>query len=99
MFGDNSQKKIDSKITKRELKDLAIEHNLIHVDYDNKKKDGGKREREYSDQAGYMALNKNLIEPLLHWQFITESKIGSHHVVSLTDDGKHALTFLNADIS
>ena len=28
----------DGKITKRELKDLAIEHNLIHVDYDNKKK-------------------------------------------------------------
>ena len=30
---------------------------------------------EYSDQAGYMALNKDLIEPLLDWQFITEIKI------------------------
>ena len=45
-----------------------------------------------------MALNKNLIEPLLHWRFITENKVGSHHIVSLTDDGKHALTFLNDDV-
>ena len=89
----------DGKITKRELKDLAIEHNLIHVDYDNKKKNGAKGTKyEYSDQAGYMALNKNLIEPLLHWRFITENKVGSHHIVSLTDDGKHALTFLNGCI-
>jgi uncharacterized protein DUF6293 len=89
----------DGKITKRELKDLAIEHNLIHVDYDNKKKNGVKGTKyEYSDQAGYMALNKNLIEPLLHWRFITENKVGSHHIVSLTDDGKHALTFLNGCI-
>ena len=53
---------------------------------------------EYSDQAGYMALNKDLIEPLLDWQFITENKISSHHIVSLTEDGKHALTFLNDDV-
>ena len=95
---DIISKKTDSKITKRELKDLAIEHNLIYID-DNKKTIGGKkRVREYSDQAAYMTLNKNLIEPLLDWRFITESKIGSHHVVSLTDDGKHALKFLNVDI-
>lgn len=49
-------------------------------------------------RQGYMALNKNLIEPLLDWQFITEIKISSHHIVSLTEDGKHALTFLNDDI-
>ena len=95
---DIINKKTDGKITKRELKDLAIEHNLIYID-DNKKTIGGKkRVREYSDQAAYMTLNKNLIEPLLDWRFITESKIGSHHVVSLTDDGKHALKFLNVDI-
>jgi hypothetical protein len=94
-----NKKTNDGKITKRELKDLAIEHNLIHVDYNNKKKNGAKGARyEYSDQAGYMALNKNLIEPLLHWRFITENKVGSHHIVSLTDDGKHALIFLNGYI-
>ena len=96
---DIINKKTDGKITKRELKDLAIEHNLIHVDYDNKKKNGAKGTKyEYSDQAGYMALKKNLIEPLLQWRFITENKVGSHHIVSLTDDGKHALTFLNGCI-
>jgi hypothetical protein len=52
-----------------------------------------------SDQAGYMALNKNLIEPLVdRWKFITESKIGSHHIISLTEDGKHALKFLNTQV-
>lgn len=73
------------KITKRELKDLAIENNLIHVD----------DKKISSDQAAYMALNKNLIEPLLDWKFITESKVGSHHIISLTEDGIHALKFLN----
>jgi hypothetical protein len=73
------------KITKRELKDLAIENNLIHMD----------DKKISSDQAAYMALNKNLIEPLLDWKFITESKVGSHHIISLTEDGKHALKFLN----
>jgi uncharacterized protein DUF6293 len=53
---------------------------------------------EYSDQADYMALNKDLIEPLLDWQFITEIKISSRHIVSLTEDEKHALTFLNDDV-
>ncbi len=45
-----------------------------------------------------MALNKDLIEPLLDWQLITEIKISSHHIDSLTEDGKHALTFLNDDV-
>ena len=89
---DIINKRTDGKITKRELKDLAIEQDLIHID---DKRNVGQRATEYSDQAGYMALNKNLIEPLLDWRFITESKIGSHHIISLTDDGKHALKFLN----
>jgi len=53
---------------------------------------------EYSDQAGYVALNKDLIEPILDWQFITEIKISSHHIGSLKEDGKHALSFLNDDV-
>ena len=82
------------KVTKRDLKDLAIEHNLIHVD---DKKTSVKRSSGYTDQAAYMALNKNLIEPLLNWRFVTESKVGSHHTVSLTEDGRHALKFLNTE--
>jgi hypothetical protein len=42
------------------LKDLAIEHHVIHVDCD-KKKNGTKRAAyEYRDQTDYMELNKNL---------------------------------------
>jgi predicted transcriptional regulator len=47
-----------------------------------------------SDQAAYMSLNKNLIEPLMDWKFISVEKIGARHIVSLTDEGINALKFL-----
>ena len=78
------------KITKRELKDLALKNNIIYV---NKKQQNDKD--EYTEQGTYMALNKNLIEPLLDWNFITVDKIGSRHVISLTNEGRNALKFLN----
>jgi hypothetical protein len=80
----------DNKITKRELRDLALDRNLIYVG----KKDT-QDEEEHSDQAAYMALNKNLIEPLMDWKFIRVEKIGAHHIVSLTDEGVNALRFLH----
>jgi hypothetical protein len=80
----------DNKITKRELKDLALNKNLIQV---GKKDTQDKEERR--DQAAYMALNKNLIEPLMDWKFISVEKIGAHHIVSLTDEGTNALRFLH----
>jgi hypothetical protein len=80
----------DNKITKRELKDLALSNNLIQVG----KKDTQDRE-ERKDQAAYMALNKNLIEPLIDWKFIGVEKIGSRHIVSLTEEGINALRFLH----
>jgi hypothetical protein len=87
----------DGKITKHDLKDLAKERNLIHAA--EKKIPGNKRAKEkYSDQSDYMSLNKTLIEPLRNWRFINEAKIGTNHIISLTDEGKHALHFLSADI-
>jgi hypothetical protein len=68
-----------NKITKRELRDLVLNKNLIQV---GTKDTQDKEER--SDQAAYMALNKNLIEPLMDWKFISVEKIGSRHIVSLT---------------
>jgi hypothetical protein len=50
---------------------------------------------ERRDQAAYMALNKNLIEPLMEWKFISVEKMGAHHIVSLTDEGINALRFLH----
>ncbi|HZA69386.1 MAG TPA: hypothetical protein VE548_06775 [Nitrososphaeraceae archaeon] len=80
----------DNKIAKRELKDLALNKNLIQIG----KKESLDRE-ERSDQAAYMALNKNLIEPLMDWKFISVEKIGAHHIVSLTNEGINALRFLH----
>ena len=80
----------DNKITKRELKDLALNKNLIQV---GKKDTQDKEERR--DQAAYMALNKNLIEPLMEWKFISVEKVGSRHIVSLTVEGINALRFLH----
>ncbi|MFZ0515344.1 MAG: DUF6293 family protein [Candidatus Nitrosopolaris sp.] len=85
-------------VPKRELKDAAIESGLIQED--EKRITDRKRTKEhYSEQAAYMSLNKNLIEPLQkYWRFITETKVGTHHIISLTDEGKHALHFLSAGI-
>jgi hypothetical protein len=81
-----------NKITKRELKDLALNQNLIQVG----KKDTEDKEAR-REQAAYMALNKNLIEPLIEWKFISVEKIGSRHIVSLTDEGLNALRFLHGN--
>lgn len=78
------------RVSKKKLKDIAIENKLIHV----RSKDDSRGEEEYSEQAGFMALNKTLIEPLRSWRFITVEKVGSHHVVSLTNEGRDALRFL-----
>ncbi len=70
--------------------DIAIQNKQIH--------EASKEDNlgdEYSEQAGFMALNKTLIEPLQSWRFISVEKVGSHHVVSLTAEGKDALRFLN----
>ncbi|MFY9871180.1 MAG: DUF6293 family protein [Candidatus Nitrosopolaris sp.] len=60
---DIINRKADGNITKRELKDAAIEAGLIHVDEKRLTSIAMKKE-EYSDQAAYMSLNKNLIAPL-----------------------------------
>jgi hypothetical protein len=85
-------------IRKLELKDLAIKSGLIHLD--ENRVTGRKRTKDdYTDQAAYMSLSKNLIEPLKKsWRFITETKDGTHHIISLTEEGKHALHFLSADV-
>ena len=93
---DIINRKADGNITKRELKDAAIEADLIHVD-EKRLTSIARKKEEYSDQAAYMSLNKNLIVPLQNWRFITESKVATHHIISLTEDGKHALKFLGGD--
>jgi hypothetical protein len=73
-----------------EISEIANIRNLIYVG----KKDTQDRE-ERSDQAAYMALNKNLIDPLRDWRFISVEKIGARHIVSLTGEGISSLRFLH----
>lgn len=81
-----NQKGKGGKISKKELKDRALEQELIHVE----------EKSEHAEQAGYMSLNKNIIEPLLlKWKFISIEKLGSRHMISLTKDGQNALKFLH----
>jgi hypothetical protein len=97
---DLINRKSDGKrgVPKRELKDSAIESGLIQED-EKRISDRKRTKEQYSEQAAYMSLNKNLIEPLQkYWRFITETKIGTHHFISLTDEGKNALHFLSAGI-
>ena len=75
-------KQKNGKVTKKNLKDLALKKNLIHV--------GEKK----TETAAYMAL-KNLIEPLQNWNFIEIEKKGTSNIVSLSQEGKNALQFLN----
>jgi hypothetical protein len=76
------------RITKKDLRDKMLVSGLIHVE-----------ERKNIDQSAYMALNKNLIEPLLTWNFITIEKKGRSHVISITTDGENALRFLSNDLT
>ena len=53
----------NGKVFKKKLKDIVIQNKLIH---ERSKEDN--RSDEYSEQAGFMALNKTLIEPLQSWE-------------------------------
>jgi hypothetical protein len=77
----------NNTITKKELKDQVLEKNLIHIEKTKNK-----------DQSAYMALSKNLLDPLLlKWKFIKVQKVGRHHNISLTEEGLNALRFLHTD--
>jgi hypothetical protein len=82
---DIISRKADGSISKHELKDAAIKAGLIHVD-EKRITAIARTKEEYSEQAAYMSLNKNLIAPLRNWRFITESKVATHHIISLTED-------------
>jgi hypothetical protein len=58
---------------------MAETKSIEQKSYSSWKKDTQDKEEERSDQAAYMALNKNLIEPLMDWKFISVEKIGSRH--------------------
>jgi hypothetical protein len=70
--------------------------NFTNLDYIPEKRNLSNKAPDFKQcKAEYMALNKNLFEPMLSWKFITVSKVGSNHVVSMTNEGRNALRFLN----
>ena len=73
-------------LTKKKLRDLALQENLIHVS----------EFKENKETAAYMALNKNILEPLQKWNFVTVEKSGKRKIVYLSNDGKNALKFLHS---
>ena len=76
----------NSSITKKRLRDLAIEEKLIQVN----------ETKENQEIAAYMALNTNILDPLQKWNFVNIEKSGKSKIVSLSEDGKNALKFLNS---
>jgi hypothetical protein len=79
---DIINRKAGGSIIKRDLKDAAIGAGLIHVD-EKRITTIARTKEEYSDQAAYMSLNKNLIAPLRNWKFITD-----HSSYCLSDRGR-----------
>jgi hypothetical protein len=75
----------DGTISKKQLRDLALQEGLIHVETQSADKEG---------IAAYMSLNKNLIQPLLYRNLINVEKIGGSHKITLTTEGKNVLKFL-----
>jgi hypothetical protein len=75
----------EGTISKKQLRDLALQEGLIHVETQNVDKEG---------IAAYMSLNKNLIQPLLNRNLINVEKIGGPHKITLTSEGKNVLKFL-----
>lgn len=43
-----------------------------------------------------MALNTNILDPLQKWIFVTIEKVGNRRIVTLSEDGKNELKFLNS---
>jgi uncharacterized protein DUF6293 len=72
-------------ISKKQLRDLALQEGLIHVETQNADKEG---------IAAYMSLNKNFIQPLSDRSLINVEKIGGSHQITLTTEGKNVLKFL-----
>jgi hypothetical protein len=72
-------------ISKKQLRDLALQEGLIHVETQSADKEG---------IAAYMSLNKNFIQPLLDRSLINVEKIGGSHKITLTTEGKNVLKFL-----
>ena len=72
------------EIKSRLVKDLGKDEKLIVV----------KAEKENFTQARFASLDKNIIQPLERWNFISVEKLGRNRVIKITEEGNNAAKFL-----
>jgi len=74
----------NDKLTKKEMAQFAEEKELITINA---------KEKNHS-MARYASLDKNIIQPLKEWGFISVEKVGRNHWIKITEEGKNASEFL-----
>jgi len=72
------------KLTKKQMAKLADDEKIIIV----------KAEKENFTQARFASLDKNIIQPLERWNFISVEKLGRNRVIKITEEGINAAKFL-----
>jgi len=73
------------KITKKSMADESEKNNLISIN---------PKDEEHRSMVRYTSLDKNIIQPLEQWGFITVNKVGRNRWIEITDEGENASEFL-----
>jgi len=73
------------KITKKSMADVSEKNNLISIN---------PKDEEHRSMVRFTSLDKNIIQPLEEWGFITVNKVGRNRWIEITDEGKNASEFL-----
>ena len=76
--------KHNGKLTKKEMATLAEKQQLITINA---------QEKNHS-MARFASLDKNIIQPLEEWGFISTKKVGRNRWITITSEGKNASEFL-----
>ncbi len=75
----------DGKLTKKKMAELAEKNNLISIN---------PKDEEHRSMVRFTSLDKNIIQPLEEWKFITINKVGRNRWVEITEEGRNASEFL-----
>ena len=67
------------------MADAAEKNNLISIN---------PKDEEHRSMVRFTSLDKNIIQPLEEWGFVTVNKIGRNRWIEITDEGKNASQFL-----
>jgi len=73
------------KITKKIMADAAEKNNLISIN---------PKDEEHRSMVRFTSLDKNIIQPLEEWGFVTVNKIGRNRWIRITEEGQNASEFL-----